>query len=101
MLVEKTRNLKVTAEAVQGNYVFQVEYLFDSTTLEKCSCQVYKKTENELQDYIGNMSLEKGNKNICIRENEDLAELLPTFESIIAEVKATLVEPTEPATAEK
>jgi len=97
MLKEKTRALQVTAEAVQGNYTFRTEYhVSGRSELVNINCQVYKATE-DTQEYIGNMILESGNQNICIRENEDLAELLPTFEGIIAEVKATLVEPTEPA----
>lgn len=97
MLKEKTRALQVTAEAVQGNYTFRTEYnVSGRSELVNINCQVYKATE-DTQEYIGNMILESGNKNICIRENEKVSELLPTFEGIIAEVKATLVEPTEPA----
>jgi|GEM_PF-3138459 len=99
MLVERSRNTQVTAEAVQGNYTFRTEYrVSGKSELVNLSCQVYKTTESSEQDYIGVMSLESGNKSICIRETEQVAELLPTFESIITEVKASLV--AEPAAEE-
>ena len=99
MLLEKSRNTQVTAEAVQGNYTFRTEYrVSGKSELMNINCQVYKTTEGDQQEYVGNMSLESGNKNICIRETEQVSELLPTFESIITEVKASLV--AEPATEE-
>ena len=98
MLVERSRNLQVSAEATVGNYVFRTEYrVSGKSELMNINCQVYKTTESS-QEYVGNMSLESGNKNICIRETEQVSELLPTFESIITEVKASLV--AEPATEE-
>lgn len=95
MLVERSRNTQVTAEAVQGNYTFRTEYrVSGKSELMNINCQVYK-TVGDQQDYVGNMSLESGNKNICIRETEQVSELLPTFEAITTEVKASLV--AEPA----
>lgn len=92
MLVEKSRNLQVSAEATVGNYTFRTEYhVSGKSELVNISCQVYKTMESSEQEYVGNMSLESGNKNICIRENEQVSELLPTFETIIAEIRASLV----------
>lgn len=99
MLVEKSRNLQVGAEVTVGNYTFRTEYrVSGKSELMGVNVQVYKQQE-QINDYIGSMSLEAGNKSICIRDTEQVAELLQTFEAIVAEIKAALV--TESAVSKK
>lgn len=97
MLVEKSRNLQVNAEASVGNYMFRTEYrVAGKSELISVNCQVYK-TGEAINEYVGSMSLESGNKSICIRDTEQVAELLPTFEAIVTEIKQSLA----PTTASK
>lgn len=97
MLTEKTRTTQVSASAETETHKFAVTYEFTTelatgNVLKKINVNVSKKaTQEEPERYVGIMNLENNQKTIAISDAEQLVLLTTPFETIIAEIKQSLV----------
>lgn len=101
MLVEKSRTVEVTAEVTNETHAYGVRYKLNGNELVSLHCDVSKKVPEEVDtpggkqtvnpvERIGIMFKESGNKQISLRENEDIAPHVVVFEQILAEVVTSL-----------
>lgn len=101
MLVEKSRITEITAEVTNATHVYGVRYKLNGNELVSLHCDVSKKVPEEVDtpggkqtvnrvERIGIMFKESGNKQISLRENEDIAPHVVVFEQILAEVVTSL-----------
>lgn len=108
MLVEKTRTTEVTGEVITDNFTYGVNYSLNGGELIRLVCNVNKKvvTEVETPDgkqpveellYVGNLVSEGGNNQVYLQSEEAITPHVTVFETVLAEVKASLA----PAPASK
>lgn len=93
MLTEKNRTTQVSASAETETHKFAVSYeVTTENGLKKINVNVSKKaTQDEPERYVGIMNLENNQKTISISDAEQLALLITPFETIISEIKQSLV----------
>ena len=102
MLVEKTRTTEVAGEVITDNFTYNVSYSLNGANLVKLTCNVDKKVVSEIDTpegkqpveeilNIGFISLDAGNKQVYIQEEEDTICHAKVFETVLSEVRAALV----------
>lgn len=102
MLTEKTRVTVVTGSAESGDYAYNVEYSIENGSLVKLVCTVTRnaivtmdtpagKQDTEEKQEIGIMFVDAGKKQIAINDFEDTTPHVEVFETILQEVKTSLI----------